>query len=48
MLADQMTLACVCTPPEVAYTIQPDTELAAKLAPAHQFSRQLYHLISKM
>ena len=48
MLADKMTLAGVCTPPEVAYTIQPDAELAAKLAPAHQFSRQLYHLISKM
>jgi len=48
MLADGLSLACVCTPPEIGYTIQPDAELAAKLEPAHRFSQQLYHLISKM
>jgi xylulokinase len=48
MLADKMALAPVCTPPEVAHIIQPDAELAAKLAPAHDVSQQLYHLISKM
>ena len=43
-----MPLVSVCTPPELDNNIQPDAELAAKLAPAHLFSQQLYHLISKM
>lgn len=47
MLADGHALTDICTKPQIAETIEPDTSLATILAKARERSQQLYRLIER-